>query len=161
MLLRVLDHARRHAVAYVALFVALGGTSYAAVTLPNGSITAAKLNRSSIGGYVRAWAHVNSDGRVVSGSPGARAVHLNDIVPAGPNYAVGWLGVKFPTSCAPIASLDANGPASSRGSTAETFLYSHGVEFPGGRRVRTAVGLVIANTADQNVPDSFYVAVLC
>jgi hypothetical protein len=70
MLIRVLDHVRRHAVGYVALFIALGGTSYAAVSLPNGSISAAKFNRYSIGGYVRAWAHVNSRGSpVLRGSP--------------------------------------------------------------------------------------------
>jgi hypothetical protein len=161
MLPRILEHVRRQAVAYVALFVALGGSSYAAVNLPDGSVTAAKLNTRSIGGYVRAWAHVSSTGRLLSGSPGARAAHGTDIVPAGPNYIVGWSGVRLQSGCAPIVTLDALGPASSRGSTAETFLYTHGVEFPGGRRLRTAVGVVIANAADQNVPDNFYLAVVC
>lgn len=161
MLLRVLHHARRHTIAYVALFVAMGGTSYAAFTLPNGSITAAKLNRHSIGGYVRAWAHVNSNGEVLAGSPGAKAGHLTDITPAGPNYVVGWSGIKLSGGCGPMVTIDANGPASSRGATAETLIYSHKFEFPGGKRVPSAVGVVVANAADQNVPDGFYVAVVC
>lgn len=161
MLLRLLNHARRQAVAYVALMLALGGTSYAAVSLPNGSITAQKLNRSSIGGYVRAWAHVDSSGRILSGSPGARAVHHSDLAPAGPNYVVGWSRVKLSARCAPVVTLDALGPASSRGSTAETFIYSRSLEFPGGKRVPGGVAVVIANAADQNVPDRFYLAVVC
>jgi hypothetical protein len=161
MLIRVLDHVRRHAVGYVALFIALGGTSYAAVSLPNGSISAAKFNRYSIGGYVRAWAHVNSSGRVVSGSPGALAVHQNDIAPAGPNYVVGWSRVKLSARCAPIVTLDANGPVSSRGATAETTIYPHKLEFPLRRHVPSAVRMVIANAADQNVPAGFYLAVVC
>jgi len=161
MLLRLLNHARHHAVGYVALFIALGGTSYAAVSIPNGSITPAKLNANSIGGYVRVWAHVNASGRILSGSPGARAVHQNDTAPAGPNYVVGWSRVKVPSRCAPIVTLDAKGPASSRGATGETFIYARGWEFPGGKRVPSAVGVVIANAVDQNVPENFYLAVVC
>jgi hypothetical protein len=56
---RILDHLRGNAVGYVALFAALGGTSYATVALPdgsvhspqlaNGAVTHAKLARSSVG----------------------------------------------------------------------------------------------------------------
>jgi hypothetical protein len=56
---RIVDHLRGNAVGYVALFAALGGTSYAAVALPagsvhsiqlaNGAVTHAKLARSSVG----------------------------------------------------------------------------------------------------------------
>ena len=58
MLSRILDHLRGSAVGYVALFAALGGTSYAAVTLgpgsvksrqlANGAVTHAKLARHSV-----------------------------------------------------------------------------------------------------------------
>ena len=58
MLTRLRKHLLGNAVAYAALFVALGGTSYAAATLPknsvgtaqikNGSITPAKLKNNSI-----------------------------------------------------------------------------------------------------------------
>src|SRR6202035_4775165 len=52
------NHLRRNAVAYLALFVAFGGTGYAAVTLPrnsvgttqlkNGAVTAAKVKAASL-----------------------------------------------------------------------------------------------------------------
>jgi hypothetical protein len=55
---RILNHLRGNAVGYVALFAALGGTSYAAVTLApgsvksrqlaNGAVTHAKLARNSV-----------------------------------------------------------------------------------------------------------------
>ena len=54
----VLRHIRANAVAYLALFVALGGTSVAAVDLANHSVTPDKLSPTQFGGYVgrgRAW----------------------------------------------------------------------------------------------------------
>jgi hypothetical protein len=55
---RIGSHVRRHAVGYLALFVALGGTSYAAVNLPKnsvgtkqlktGAVTTKKLARSAV-----------------------------------------------------------------------------------------------------------------
>src|SRR3954467_4850936 len=41
-------HARRNAVAYVALFVALGGTSYAAVNLPKNSVGTKQLKNNAV-----------------------------------------------------------------------------------------------------------------
>jgi len=65
---RLLAHARRNAVAYLALFVALGGTSYAAFSLPAGSvgarqiqnrvITPTKFAPNSIAASIRAWAQL-------------------------------------------------------------------------------------------------------
>jgi hypothetical protein len=65
---RLLAHARGNAVAYLALFVALGGTSYAAFSLPAGSvgarqiqnraITPAKFAPESIAASIRAWAQL-------------------------------------------------------------------------------------------------------
>lgn len=45
---RVLGHLRANVVAYVALFVALGGTSYAALKLPAGSVTRRVIRDNSI-----------------------------------------------------------------------------------------------------------------
>ena len=66
MLNRVVQHIRSNVVAYVALFVALGGTSYAALKLPansvgtkqikNHSITPIKLDPSKTAAVVRFWA---------------------------------------------------------------------------------------------------------
>ena len=68
----ILTHLRGNVVAYIALFIALGGTSYAAFSLPAGSvgdrqiqnhaIGAVKLNPGSIAASVRAWADVTWDG---------------------------------------------------------------------------------------------------
>jgi hypothetical protein len=91
---RLLHHVRSQAVAYLALFVALGGTGYAAVNLPansvgtrqlkrgavgtnqlrNGAVTPAKLAGGSIAGYVRAYATVNGQGQLVAARPSARLI---------------------------------------------------------------------------------------
>jgi hypothetical protein len=81
---RLRAHARGNAIAYLALFVALGGTSYAAVSLPDGSvgnrqlrnhsITPAKFDRNAIGGYVRYWARVDANGKLVASRPRAKVV---------------------------------------------------------------------------------------
>jgi hypothetical protein len=45
----LLTHLRRNAVAYLALVVALGtGSAYAAASIPNGSVTAAKLHTNAV-----------------------------------------------------------------------------------------------------------------
>ena len=46
---QLLTHLRRNAVAYLALLVALStGTAYAAASIPNGSVTAAKLHKNAV-----------------------------------------------------------------------------------------------------------------
>jgi hypothetical protein len=65
---RLINHVRRNAIAYVALFVALGGTSYAAFSLPPGSVgkqqiqnravDSSKLDPGSVAASVRAWANL-------------------------------------------------------------------------------------------------------
>jgi hypothetical protein len=85
-------HVRANAIAYCALFVALGGTSYAAVGIPrnsvgtsqlrNGSVTAAKLangaittrklNHKSIAGSVVFWARIGPSGQVLASSEPAQ-----------------------------------------------------------------------------------------
>ena len=88
MLNRVVQHIRSNAVAYVALFVALGGTSYAALKLPansvgtkqikNHSITPIKLDPSKTGAVVRFWAIVDASGsgeRVLAADPRQARVH--------------------------------------------------------------------------------------
>jgi hypothetical protein len=114
---RILNHVRSNLVGYLALFVALGGTSYAAVSLPaesvgtkqlrNGAVTSKKLARGSItpakldtrllGGSIRYWAQVNQNGQVVSGSRGASASA------GGAQYTVSW-GTRFPSRCAALVT---------------------------------------------------------
>jgi hypothetical protein len=75
----VMRHVRANAIAYVALFVALGGTSYAAMSLPAGSvgarqiknhvITPVKLDPEFISASVRYWAIVAGNGHVIASHP--------------------------------------------------------------------------------------------
>jgi hypothetical protein len=154
----ILGHVRSNLIGYLALFVALGGTSYAAATLPsgsvgtpqlrNGAITATKLNRGSIGGYVLAWAHVRQDGRVLSGSRGASAVFTGSTSSVN-FYFVRWRGVKLQPRCAPIATLSQNGP-----SGASTLRASI-------NRAPAEVGVVPTDASGKTTSADFYVAVVC
>lgn len=81
---KVVRHLRQNVIAYLALFVALGGTSYAAIAIPrnsvgakqlrNHSIDPVKLDRNAFGGYVRLWARVSADGSVIASQPTATVV---------------------------------------------------------------------------------------
>jgi len=78
-------HLRANAIAYLALFVALGGTGYAAVSIPagsvgtrqlrNGAVTAKKLANGSVApaklssaGSVVFWAKIVRGGQVIASS---------------------------------------------------------------------------------------------
>ena len=73
---RVIAHLRSNLVGWIALFVALGGTGYAAMSIPrnsvgaaqirNRSITPVKFNPSAIGGSVRAWAIIRANATVLA-----------------------------------------------------------------------------------------------
>jgi hypothetical protein len=109
---RIIDHVRGNLVAYLALFVALGGTSYAAVQLPAGSvgarelknrsITAAKLNPASIAGSVAAWARVNANGQLFA-SRGEPKLQSNPFAPPG-YYTFNWKAGPF-AKCAVVATV--------------------------------------------------------
>jgi len=156
----IVEYFRRNAIALTALgcsMLALAGAGYAAVSLPAGSVGPPQLNRHLIGGYVRVWAHVSASGKVIAGSPGTRAVYngLTGTTVPGPNYFVRWSRVKPSSRCAAIVTLDDNGPVSSRGSTAEA-----AIDLPSRKPPLTA-DVIVANAANQNVADNFYIAVVC
>src|SRR5436305_11785525 len=115
---RLIHHVRSNAISYLALFVALGGTSYAAINLPagsvgprqlkngavttsklaNGSVTPKKLDPRQIGGSIVHWATVRQDGRAIAGSHGAAGS-------TGPGHLffVSW-GARFSSHCAVFTS---------------------------------------------------------
>src|SRR5437660_2466131 len=92
MISRLLSHVRSNAIAWAALFVALGGTGYAALALPAGSVgtrqlrtravtghklanravTPSKLDSRLIGGSVRHWIRVSAEGKIESSSSRAK-----------------------------------------------------------------------------------------
>jgi len=107
---RILDHARRNAIAYLALFISIGGTSYAAITLPansvgtrqlkNHSITPIKFDRRTVGAYVRAWAVIRGGNQVIAARPRASVVSWDPSFAAG---VVSW-GSAVSSSCFALAS---------------------------------------------------------
>ena len=118
---RGISHFRSNAIAYLALFVALGGTSYAAISIPrnsvgtrqlrNGAVTVKKLDPHSIPGYVAFWARIYNTGRVLASS--------------APAKTEGWGGVAgnivfhgvLPRNCFPLANATVAGSVSNVRST--------------------------------------------
>jgi hypothetical protein len=94
----------------VALFVALGGTGYAALRLPansvgnrqiqNGAITPVKIDRHLITGSVRAWAEVSASGKVLAGEGGPKVVARTGPDSLG-EYIVTWSTESFARCAAP------------------------------------------------------------
>jgi hypothetical protein len=82
-----LAHARGNVVAYAALFVAVGGTSYAALNLPansvgarqirNGSIQPVKLDHSLIAASIRAWVNIQAGSNSAGASAASSRVQVS------------------------------------------------------------------------------------
>lgn len=117
---KAFNHLKSNAVAYVALFVALGGTSYAATTLgagsvgtrqlKNHSISPIKFQRGSIAGYVRDWAKIDTAGQISASRPRAHLVGWTD-QPGGafPGGLISW-GGSIPSACFAIATTGSLAP---------------------------------------------------
>jgi hypothetical protein len=106
---RLIHSLRSQSIGVAALFVALGGTGYAAISIPKnsvgtrqirnaavtasklgkGSITATKLNGSSIPGYVAFSAHIAINGQVTASSKPATTTGWS----SSPTPGVGGTGV--------------------------------------------------------------------
>lgn len=162
---RLLAHIRGQAVAYLALFVALGGTSYAALSLPansvgtrqlrNGAVTGRKLARDAVGaanldpksiaGHIADWAQISTDGKVTSSSPRATAVVTN---PGRGVYRVSW-GRSIPRNCIALAN-PANVVPTLGPPTADTFG-------PDGKSLLVET----YDASGNNVPETVNVIVLC
>jgi hypothetical protein len=129
------NHVKHNVVAYLALFVALGGTSYAAVNLPagsvgtrqlrNGAVTNGKLatgavsNRklakgavgpgkldpSSIAAYTRAYLQINGESQITASRPTAKVIAVGSAGPV-PEITIQW-SRPIPSSCfAEATTLD-------------------------------------------------------
>jgi hypothetical protein len=110
----IIAHLRANIVAYVALFVALGGTSYAAVSIPRGSVGTTQLRNHAvtpvklakgISGSVRAWAIVDPTGKLIAGGGRPRVV---PDVPLDGHYVIYW-GLPIPRTCATVANVEQRG----------------------------------------------------
>ena len=164
---RILAYLRQNALALLALFVALGGASYAAISIPahsvgtkqlrNGSVTskklakhavsAAKLDPRSIAGRIAEWAQIRSDGQVVSSSPqGATALD-----PQQGTFLVSWHRA-IPSSC--IAIANPVNVVSTPSATAQTFATT-------GHGRSTSLPVETFDARGAQVSESFNVIVIC
>src|SRR5436309_1413639 len=151
---RIVRHLRGNVVAYLALFVALGGTSYAAFSLPansvgarqirNHSITPVKLNPGKIGASVRAWAVIQDGTKVVAARPRARIVAWDPTFASG---VISW-GSAITRACFPVTSGGAD------------FVQA---ALAGGSNRSTVVRFGVFNNSGQPEPNGplAVVAVLC
>lgn len=113
---RLFAHLRANAIAYLALFVALGGTSYAAVSLPAGSvgnrqirnrsIDPDKFNPRFIRGNVRMWARVNASGHAIGGGRGVTVVPQGAVPGAYLISPRTNSHTAIPRRCAAVTSVD-------------------------------------------------------
>lgn len=90
---RIVGYLRQHHVALLALFVALGGTSYAVTSLPRGSVGSAQLRSGSVTGSKIARGAV-TDSKVKAGSLSARVFKRGTLLrgPAGSQGPTGPQG---------------------------------------------------------------------
>ena len=160
MLTRLTHSIRHNIVAYAALFIALGGTSWAAVNLPvgsvgnrqlrNRSITPGKFNPQYINGTVRAWAVVAPNGTIQSGA-GKPTVLVESGTPG--LYVIKWKKVATATQrgCFAIGGLNAE---SGQSGAAEATLFVP-------RKGPWAVDVNTYGPQGQRLPQYFYTAVIC
>jgi len=160
MLHKLLALIRQNTIALLALFVALGGTSYAAISLPrnsvsarqirNHTITPGKFNASATGGYVLYWAQIDHVGHVFSSRP-RRATTANWNSTLGSSFIGGSVSWHRPIAkgCFALASpggLPAGGPGVPASVSADLLP---------GSSARAAVSVL------ESAPTAVNVAVVC
>jgi hypothetical protein len=116
---RLVNHAHRHSIAYVALacsLLALAGASYAAFRLPSNSvgerqiknqvIDPVKWDPTYVTGFVRRWASVGADGQLLSSSNFGTSTETSP-----GNYVLTW-GDAFSSRC--IANVTVRGGSTTK-----------------------------------------------
>ncbi len=157
---KLLAYVHQNTLALLALFVALGGTSYAAISLPrnsvgarqirNHTITPAKFNAAATSGYVLDWAQIDRNGNVFSSRPkGATTIKWNST--PGTSFIGGSVSWHHPitTGCFALASpggLPTGGPAVPASVSADLLP---------GSSARAAVSVL------ESAPTAVNVAVVC
>ena len=156
--------------------MALGGTGYAAISIPrnsvgaaqirNRSITPVKFNPSAIGGSVRAWAIIRANATVLASS--GKPVVFASAVPG--SYVIQW-GVRLPRTCATVANVDERSPDEDSDPVSRRWRNRCGDRLRQQRRDRDRPDLrrpkVSETTLDtfsqsgQPTPMAFDVAVIC
>jgi len=98
---KVIQHIRGSAVGYLALFVALGGTSYAALTISgsqirNRTIDAIKLNPKTISASIQAWVIVQAGTDDAKSSASSSRVRVSS---TGNGESITWPHRRFGRNC--------------------------------------------------------------
>jgi hypothetical protein len=165
----VLHHIKSNAVGYIALVIALGGTSYAAIVVPAGSVgtrqlrngavtrsklarravTAASLDPASIAGRIADWAQIRADGHVTTSSPHATVVFSDR---ARGLYQVYWRR-SIPQRCIAVANPVNVAPLTAP-ATADTFG-------PSGQGRSSHVVVATFDASGNNVPENVNVLIVC
>jgi hypothetical protein len=181
MLRALIQHARHHVIAYLALacaLLALGGAAYASYRLPvnsvgerqiqNHVIDPVKWDTNYVTGFVRRWATISSTGSLMSTSPGGQSTSNGT-----GSYVVTW-GDAFGGWCAPIATViggsaaaptstgttgptgptGATGPTGSSGGYADAKIVTRSGE-------STLVAVATYNSLGQPAPEPVSIAVAC
>jgi hypothetical protein len=157
MLSKTLNYVSHHAIAILALvcsLLALAGASYAATQLPKNSVGNQQIKRGAIappklskqiGGYVRAYAKINSAGQVQYAYPQAKLVGWQVTTSGVSGGIIQW---KASTSNKCIALSTAQGYFGSRVPTNATLV-------GGSKSFKTGVSVQMAG------PSGVSVAVIC
>jgi hypothetical protein len=166
---KTLAFIRHNAIALAALFVALGGTSYAAFSVPDGSVgtrqlrngavtsrklakhvvTAATLDPKSIAGHIADWAQIRADGHVTASRPKA-SVSMRD--PTRGLFQLSW-NRSIPSGC--IAVANPTNVATVLGSASASAL---GL---GGQNSARSLLVSTFDASGNNVPENVNVMVIC
>jgi hypothetical protein len=169
MIKRLVHHASRHSIAYLALvcsMLALGGASYASLQIPNGSVGTSQLKNGSVTekklqnksfdpvkwdptyvtAFVRRWANMGANGQFLSGSPAGASMTVTGVG----NYELTW-GDAFKSFCSPVVSVQST-------SGGAGFANANIVTQPNDATV------VLVHTYDlhgNSAPEPFSLAILC
>jgi hypothetical protein len=155
---KAIAHFRGNVIGYLALFVALGGTSYAAANIPansvgtrqlrNGAVTPAKLNGSAIAGHVAFWAQVDGSGHVLASSKPAVTAGWGS---GGSTGTIQFHG-QLPTNCFALADIT-SGPEAAAGFVAAANTASIKGE--------TTIQILMRNVSGQGASLPVVVADIC
>jgi hypothetical protein len=154
VLAKMLTYVRRHHLALIALFIALGGTSYAAVKLPRNSVGSAQLKRNAVtGAKVKHGSLLAADfkpGQLPAGQQG----------PVGPQGPKGDAGAPGPQGATgPRGPQGDTGPQGATGptGTVDTSQYydksASDARFVPGQHYATTAGGRGVPSGDINGPD--------
>jgi hypothetical protein len=155
---RLSQHLRSNVIAYLALFVALGGTSYAAINLPAGSVGAnqiknhsidpVKFDQKQIAASIRAWVIVQWRGPRLVAQASSSPVH---VVTVNDGEGITWPHEHFPKNCMASVTSQVNFtvPTAPNGYVTAHFqpgggsLFLHGFGPDGSRRAQAADVMIV------------------